>query len=291
MKPRLAISFSGGRSSAVMTRMCFWKYGDTHDIVVTFANTGCEHPGTLNFVRDCDQDFKFGTVWMEAEVTHGERIGIRPKIVTYETASRKGEPFEDYIKKYGIPSKSHPQCTSRLKTDPMEYYLEHVVGWHHSSYQTAIGIRADEMDRVSPSKDAQRLIYPLVDAGIRKEHVKAECAKWAHDLKIPGEHYGNCVWCWKKTKRKLMTHAVNEPAVFDFPFMMEQKYGTLKAENDKGRRNFFRGGTCVQDIFNEASRPFLHFQENMQQTLWDEDLDVGEGCGESCEIRTDERSL
>ncbi len=159
------------------------------------------------------------------------------------------------------------------------------IGWEEE--QIAIGIRADEMDRVSPSKDKKRLIYPLVDAGIRKEHVKAECKRWAHDLKIPGEHYGNCQWCWKKTKRKLMTLALEAPEIFDFPFMMEQQYGTLKANNPKGRRNFFREDTCVQDIFTAAQRPFLHFQEDMQQTLWDEDLDVGEGCGESCESHTD----
>jgi 3'-phosphoadenosine 5'-phosphosulfate sulfotransferase (PAPS reductase)/FAD synthetase len=79
MKPKLAISFSGGRSSAVMTKLCLDEYSSTHEIVVTFANTGCEHPATLDFVRDCDRYWNFGTVWLEAVIdpTPGVGVGIR----------------------------------------------------------------------------------------------------------------------------------------------------------------------------------------------------------------------
>lgn len=40
-RSRLAISFSGGRTSAYMTDMLLGRYRDTHEVVVTFANTGC----------------------------------------------------------------------------------------------------------------------------------------------------------------------------------------------------------------------------------------------------------
>jgi len=289
MKPRLAISFSGGRTSAVMTKMCIWKYGDTHDILVTFANTGCEDPRTLDFVMDCDSHFKFNTVWIEAEVTHGERVGIRPKIVDYKTASRKGQPFEEYIKKYGIPNAGSPQCTSRLKTEPMEYYIRKVIGWHPSTYKTAIGIRSDEMDRVSSKKDEYGFIYPLVDAGITKGMVLAEVARWPFRLELPGEHWGNCTWCWKKSFRKLMTLAKEDKRAFDFPARMEAKYGTHKAQNEKGRRVFFRGDRSVQDLMTMAEKPFEVYSDYKQRTLfeWDDLLDVGAGCGESCEIGAD----
>jgi len=290
VKPRLAISFSGGRTSAVMTKMCLWKYGDTHDIVVTFANTGCEDPRTLDFVRDCDSHFGFNTVWIEAEVTHGKRVGIRPKIVNYKTASRKGQPFEQYIKKYGIPNAGSPQCTSRLKTEPMEYYIRKVIGWHPSSYKTAIGIRADEMDRVSSKKDEYGFVYPLADAGITKGMVLAEVARWPFRLELPGEHWGNCTWCWKKSLRKLMTLAREDKGVFDFPSKMEATYGTHKAQNEKGRRVFFRGDRSTQDILALADKPFELYSDYKQRTLfeWDDLLDVGSGCGESCEIGADQ---
>ena len=286
IKPRIAVSFSGGRTSAVMTRLVLQKYGGTHDIVVTFANTGCEHPATLDFVRDCDADFGFGTTWIEAVVDQDHRIGIRPKVVTYETASRRGEPFEEYIRKYGIPSQSHPQCTSRLKTEPMEWYLRKVIGWEKGTYDTAIGIRADEIDRVSAKKEEYRFIYPLVKAGVTKDVVRATCALWAHDLKIPGDHYGNCVWCWKKSLRKLMTLAAESPEVFDFPCLMEAKYGSHKAS--KGVRNFFRGERTVADIKKLAKQPFTRYQDMPLSGEPMSALDLGSACGETCEIGADD---
>ena len=123
-KEKLTISFSGGRTSAVMTKLLLEKYRDEKEIIVTFANTGCEHPDTLRFINDCDKEWNFNVVWIEAVVTHEKNVGIKSKVVNYETAARNGEPFREYIKKYGIPNRSYPQCTGRLKTEPMRHYLK-----------------------------------------------------------------------------------------------------------------------------------------------------------------------
>lgn len=62
MKP-LLISFSGGRTSAYMTKLIMDKQikllNDFKPFVV-FANTGCEHPKTLEFVQKCDEVFNWG---------------------------------------------------------------------------------------------------------------------------------------------------------------------------------------------------------------------------------------
>ena len=290
-KPKLAISFSGGRSSAVMTKLCLEKYGDTHEIVVTFANTGCEHPATLDFVRDCDQVWGFNTVWLEAVVTHGANVGIRAKVVDYATASRNGEPFEQFVKKYGIPGPSHPQCTSRLKTEVMENYLKSVgfdTRLNRRNYLTAVGIRADEIDRMSAKQDQYRFIYPLIDAGYTKDMVLAECRSWPFDLQLPSEAYGNCVWCWKKSLRKLLTLAKEDPAVFDFPRRLELQYGTVKAYNTRGVKTFFRGNRSASDILNMAEESkFEPYQDSKQLTIWDELLDLGGACSDGCEVGHD----
>jgi len=39
-------------------------------------------------------------------------------LVTFETASRNGEPFEEMIQKYGITNMQSPQCTRNLKGLP-----------------------------------------------------------------------------------------------------------------------------------------------------------------------------
>ena len=297
MKPKLAISFSGGRTSAVMTKLCLEKYSSTHEILVTFANTGCEHDNTLQFIKDCDDHFGFGTVWLEAGVHPEEGKGIRHKIVDFESASRKGEPFEAYIAKYGIPNMTTPQCTGRLKEDVMRSYLKS-LDWtlgKNRNYITAIGIRADEIDRMSAAAKRMGFVYPLVNAGWTKERVLAECKTWPFDLVLKGEHYGNCTWCWKKSKRKLMTLALEAPEVFDFPRRMEETYGEVKSESAAardGRRVFFRNYQSTEDIFKDAHEGGFELYRDMvraeQLLLFNADLDLGSACGESCEIGADE---
>lgn len=279
----LTISFSGGRSSAVMTKLLMDRPENASASIV-FCNTGCEHEATLEFVRDCQEYFGWNVVWLEAVVTHGKRVGIRHKIVDFATASRNGEPFEEYVKKHGLPGPTHPQCTSRLKEEVMDSYRHRQLGLKRGEYQTAIGIRADEADRMSAKAKVRGFIYPLVTAGYNKAMVNAECESWPFDLAIPGDHYGNCVWCWKKSMRKLMTLAIEAPESFDFPAHLERTYATRGAK-DGSERRMFRGNKTTADIFAEAARGFRPYSEVLP--LFDGILDVGGGCGDSCEIGAD----
>lgn len=285
MPTKIRISFSGGRTSAYMTKRVLDQARQADvEVVVLFANTGCEHPATLDFIRDCDRYFDFKTVWMEAVIDPRHRKGVRPRVVTYDTASRGGEPFEAYIKKHGIPNRSNPQCTSRLKTEVMDHYTKHVIGWKH--YVTAIGIRADEADRMSSTAVARGLWYPLVQWDVTKNDVLRETARWPFRLALPGDHYGNCVWCWKKSNRKLATLAQENPRVFDFPARMEKLYSGVRAEF--GARRFFRGERTVDDIKAEALwGEFIPYSDGARPE-WNPDLDVGGACGESCEIGADD---
>lgn len=289
-KPRIKISFSGGRTSAVMTKLSVEKYSSTHDILVVFANTGCERPETLEFVNKCDTHFGWDVHWVEAVINPEHGKGSRGKRVTHETASRNGEPFEAAVAKYGVFGPSYPNCTGRLKTEILHSYVKQNFGWNRGTYDTFIGIRSDEVDRISPSAKKNRLRYPLIEWGWNKDMVLAECRRWPFDLKLKGEHYGNCVWCWKKSFRKLATLAKEDPSVFDFPARMEAKYGTHKAKNESGVRTFFRGNKSTKDILAMASDPHLiPYADSSQTTMWDAWLDTGSSCGESCEIGADEQ--
>lgn len=301
MKPKLAISFSGGRTSAVMTKLCVDKFKDTHELAITFANTGCEHENTLKFVDQCDKHFGWGVVWLEAVVS-GKGKGIRHKIVNFETASRKGEPFEAYIKKHGLPAPSHPHCTSRLKEDVMDSYRHRELGWKKGTYFTAIGIRADEWDRISSKAKEKKFVYPLADAGWTKNDVKKECARWPFDLNLKGEHYGNCVWCWKKSLRKLMTLAKEDESVFDFPIRMEREHRHTNITNPeiKDFRVMFRKDMSAEEIVKMSKvmdfEPYSDALMDQWEQLglfetgpsYDVELDIGSACGESCEIGADD---
>ena len=286
---KLAISFSGGRTSAYMMYLLLRESPPDQETAIVFANTGCEDSRTLDFVDACDRLITGKkVVWLEAVVDPKEGVGVRHKIVSYESAARNGEPYESYIAKYGIPNSTSPSCTARLKIDVMESYLRS-LGWLRGSklnYSTAIGIRADEIDRVNPRYKEQRYLYPLIDRGITKKDVIEFWRKQSFDLTLPGEHYGNCVWCWKKTDRKLLTLAIESPGIFDFPRRMEAKYGTLKgnsAAGHGGRRYFFRKHRSVDDLIRESKTPFVLYQDKIP--LVDQtELDFGSGCEESCEV-------
>lgn len=292
-KPRLAISFSGGRTSAVMTKRLIEQCRDTHEISVNFANTGEEHYKTLDFVHQCDTAFGLNVVWLEAVIDPEQGSGVRHKIVSYNTASRNGEPFAAYIKKYGIPNMGSPQCTQRLKIDVLNSYIHRELGWKRRSYQTAIGIRADEARRVSKDAAKNHFIYPLVDAGVTKDDVVNEVRSWGFDLQI-SEQLGNCKWCWKKSNRKLMTLALEHPDVFDFPLRMEAEFSGFKVTpattSPDGRRLFFRGHKSAADIVELArTSDFEKFSDKYQTNIFDPALDMSSGCGmSSCEIGADD---
>jgi 3'-phosphoadenosine 5'-phosphosulfate sulfotransferase (PAPS reductase)/FAD synthetase len=119
------------------------------DIIYAFANTGQEHKNSLVFADYIDRKFCKGKlVWLESVVNHGVKKACGHRIVDFNSATRDESLFEEMIKKYGIPNKAYPHCTRALKLDPLTSYLRS-VGWRKGSYDTAIGIRADEVDRVS----------------------------------------------------------------------------------------------------------------------------------------------
>jgi len=283
---RLAISFSGGRSSAVMSHLCYEKYKNTHDIVATFANTGCEHEETLRFVSSCDRHiFDNQLVWIEA-VFHEHGKGPTAKVVDYETASRDGSPFWASIKKHGVFCRTHPQCTSRLKEEPMISYRRS-IGWESGSYDVAIGIRADEADRISPNRKKKRFIYPLVNEGWGKRDVNRFMSQFDWDLNLPSDAFGNCVWCWKKSRRKLLTVAKADPSVFDFPGEMERRHGAEKPDENGNPRVFFRNYQSAQDLLRDSIlEDFQPYEDEKfdDPRLFDDWWDTGQGCGDSCEI-------
>lgn len=301
---RLFISFSGGETSAFLTRLLLSRYAYRWDeIKVVFANTGQEREETLEFVRDCDKAFGFGTVWVEAEIHHGERKSPTARVVDFDTASRNGEPFEEAIKKYGIPNQKFKNCTRNLKINPMVNYLRS-VGWDPGTYDTAIGIRADEIDRMSSAQEERRIIYPLISwEPTTKPEINYFWKNESFRLRLKG-YEGNCKWCWKKSLRKHLTLLGESPEIYDFPERMEKLYGKVGPEFLKDpatrrsplapdyRRVFFRGNVSTKDLreqYLNRKQTFVPAPDDSDVYVeFDPELDVGGGCEESCEVFSDE---
>lgn len=281
-KKKLVISFSGGRTSGYMTKKILDAKSDEYNIKVIFANTGFENEATLQFVHDCDTHFGFNTVWLEGVANEEMGIGMSHEVVTFQTGSRNGEPFEKMIQKYGIPNMQAPFCTDRLKRRSIESYLKS-IGWSIRDYDLAIGIRTDEQRRVKDDK-TRNVVYPLVHwFPADKQDVLDWWEDQPFDLQLQ-EHQGNCKTCWKKSMSKLMRLHDEDPAQFDFFERMEDKYPRVGAEfakyNDAPDRVFFRGRTSIKTFRLMA----LSHKDMMARAPTQLDLYADGGCSESCEI-------
>lgn len=293
-KKKLIVSFSAGMTSAYMTKWIFENWQDKFEIIVIFANTGKEREETLEFAHKCDVEFGFNTVWIEA-ITNMERgKGGTAKVVDYYTASRNGEPFEMMIKKYGIPNVKTPHCTRELKARPIKAYARQ-IGW--KEYYTAIGIRVDEIDRVSSSAKKEKFLYPLVSPHpTRKNDVNKfwEQQKFTLELK---SYEGNCDLCFKKSFRKLMTLVKEKPELIKYWKEMESKYNLFIPEGKRHNKNlkppinFFRQNKSINEIIEMSKNNFelavdesIYKPEYKQKLLFESRLDLSNGCTESCEV-------
>lgn len=205
------ISFSGGRTSGYMLHQIAEANGGIPDrCKVVFANTGREMPQTLDFVQECGDRWGIPITWVEYL-----DAALRFTVVSHNSASRDGEPFEAIIRlrKY-LPNQKARFCTGDLKVKPSAKYLIS-LGW--DKWMSALGIRADEMRRVNrePQRERWQRWYPLADAGVTKHHVMAFWARQAFDLRLPNVKgntaLGNCDGCFLKSEATLAMLARDYP--------------------------------------------------------------------------------
>lgn len=276
MNKPILISFSGGRTSAFMARFIMEYDGfKDHEKIVCFANTGKEYEETLQFVNECDKSWNLGIVWLEAKVNYEKGKGTGYKIVNYQTASRNGEPFEEVIKKYGIPNKQFPHCTRELKQIPIRKYMQSLG---YQKWHTAVGIRSDEKHRKPTGQDTNFMnpFTPLIDnIPVTEVFIRDWWNRQDFDLKLK-DYQSNCDLCWKKSKRKRLTILSEDPGRAQWWQKMEQKYG--------GKYRFDqREGLNISDLIQQSKKPFRkaidknELRQN-QGNLFDPEMDIEYGC-------------
>jgi 3'-phosphoadenosine 5'-phosphosulfate sulfotransferase (PAPS reductase)/FAD synthetase len=286
----LVISFSGGETSSVMAELLVNKWKGKRQIISVFANTGKERKETLEFANNVDKYLSLGLVWVEAKVNKEHKVGTDYSITCFDEASRTGEPFKNVISKYGIPNQAFKHCTRELKTNPIKKYLQSIG---LKDYVVAIGYRADEMRRVNWDKaKKEKQYYPLVETWrMNKEMVKSYCQKRPFQLGLKS-HQGNCDFCWKKSKRKLLTLIKEDEKAIKWWHEMECKYGDLvvegrSLENQNPPYVFFRDNTSAKELIEESHFEFEKYDdfEDRQMMLFDPEFDYeGDECGSgSCE--------
>lgn len=211
------ISFSGGRTSAYMLwRVLQSNDGLPEDAKVCFANTGKEEEATLKFVDRCSKEWNVPISWIE--YSESEQTKDRFKVVTFETASRNGEPFEAIIRRRNyLPNPVSRFCTVEMKVRAIHRYLKS-IGW--TEWDSMLGIRADEPRRVAKIGNQdygkhEEKYAPLATAGVTKEMVGEFWRNQSFDLELPNMNgvtmHGNCDLCYLKGGSQILSLIKEKP--------------------------------------------------------------------------------
>ena len=180
------------------------------------CNTGKEDEESLRFGDRLDREWLrplgIPLIWLEYREGTSVDDPHAFERVTFETASRNGEPFEALMRqrfaiKPGLPNVVMRYCSSEMKTRTMHRYIRQVLGW--DEWDTFLGIRADEPSRYvkfranpHPEVKAETVCVPLVAAGITARDVGNFWRGHPLDLELPNingkTYHGNCDLCYLK---------------------------------------------------------------------------------------------
>ena len=196
------IAFSGGRTSAYMLwRILQANKGLPEEAIVCFTNTGKEDEATLKFVKDCEDNWDCKIHWLEYQDSVDPKS--RFKIISYESASRNGEPFEAVInaKKF-LPNIHMRFCTQELKIKVIDRFIES-LGMKLDETERLMGIRADEQRRVAKIGLQN---CPLAQDGITSYDIGKFWEANNFDLNLPKvglNTLSNCDLCFLKGDKLL----------------------------------------------------------------------------------------
>lgn len=280
-------SVSAGYSSVMMAIKLREWYPD-HNIINVMANTSKEHEASLEFMNECDKYFNLNLVWIEAQF-HKKGIGATHRVVEYKDLKLKGEIFEAGIQKHGIPNTSNKWCNRDMKLVPLKKYGDKIFGLNN--YSIAVGLRADEIDRVRKDYKKNNVFYPLLDYGIDSKERNKFWDNQPIKIKIPA-YKGNCDMCFEKSNRKLMTIITEEPERAEWWQNMIDNYGSIEIEgkpsyNDlmaknNGQQTFYRNYKTIKQLVELAQYPFTKASD---EYIYENDLfDLEGDCGSGCQV-------
>ena len=258
------ISFSGGRTSAYMLwRVLQSNGGLPADAHVIFANTGKEEEATLCFVRECGAWWGIPITWVEYR-PDGEGF----EVVDFDTASRKGEPFDALIKrKQYLPNPAQRFCTVELKVIPAIAVMRSLG---YDEHDNLIGMRADEPSRLakiranpSGGSDGVDRRVPLADIGIGKHNVAAFWRSHPFDLELPlvgGKTLGgNCDLCFNKTPHERLSLIKEKPERAVWWIGHEQRRGARFTKDGPSYEQMATYAAEQRDMFDPNEEPIACF--------------------------------
>lgn len=276
------IAFSGGRTSGYMLKHIIDAHGGKlpADVHVMFANTGRENERTLEFVQECSERWSVPVTWVEFDPAAENKT----RIVTFETASRNGEPLIHAIETRPTAHLFNRQsryCTTTTKQRRMGKVMLHQFG--HEHWVSVLGLRHDEPSRIANNRarsgrDRETIALPLDDAKVTNADVLAWWGDQPFGLNLPnvdGQTVdGNCDLCPLKAQWKLLWSL--RRAGYDAPALakwwidredeMSERIASVPQNDptkpelrDKFLKDRFGAGVSYRDLLEHAmsNRPIL----------------------------------
>lgn len=240
---RTLAGISGGATSGMMAALL------SPDVLMSFQNTGKEHPRTYGFIEELMMAMERDVVWLEYRppARRGDPpAAARFAVVTPSTADRTGSTFEmmlDAINAYRAEIRKGPIapwwrsriCTTYMKTRLARRYVES-LGW--DSHDELVGLRADEPGRVSKLRvGVPRRIgrhAPLATAGFTSMDVAAFWEMQSFKLGL-SPHLGNCTGCFLKDQAD-QSRSLDEMGDVDYWAGMQDRYPGFGGKNHPGYR-------------------------------------------------------
>lgn len=301
------ISFSGGRTSALMLFLILMAHGGVlpDDAIVMFANTGREREETLRFVHECSVRWGVRILWVEYRpaparrkagdpvLTLVEDASRRFEFVGFNSADREGKWFAELIRrKQYLPNVDMRYCTQLLKIEAMKWAMI-ALGYTH--WGNVVGLRADEMHRVMKQvirnhQSRERWISscPLARAGIVKRIVmlfwlgrNVDPRLLTHplpqgfDLGLR-DYEGNCDLCMLKGRGKKARIIREVPGIGDWWAQQELLATNRTAVTTAYMKRFDKRESMEQLIAAVEASPELEGFDD------DDNRDYDVACGDTC---------
>lgn len=291
------ISFSGGRTSAMMLFLILWAHGGKlpADVYVCFANTGKEREETLRFVYEIGVHFGVHIYWLEWRWRAGGREGRevppskRFEEVGLNSASRNGEPFEALInRKRMLPNVAIRFCTAELKIDTMKQFM---LANGHKKWTNAVGLRADEIRRINKQKKRNdkgkerfTTFWPLLKGDIRVRDVwkfwlggNADPKRLTEPLPLGFDlglypYEGNCDACFLKGEKILGHLAREKSGILDWWIDIEERLAAIGL--DKPEMAQFHQDRTYRGIAKDVERQPLLIELDWRELEFDAECGV-----------------
>jgi hypothetical protein len=268
------VSFSGGRTSAYLCKIMIDKFGrDNVDFI--YMDTGAEHPKTYDFIKNVNEHLNLNLTCLRLKVNPALGKGNSYTIVDVNDLKPDLKPFADMMGKYGVPYIGGMFCTDRMKLTPFTKYCNDTYG--KKSYETWLGIRADEPKRLTEKKEIK---YLAELSDFDKQDVLNWWSEMPFDLGID-EWSGNCLFCPKKSNLKLAASQRDNPVEY-LDFWLEIKSESVRFDGNTGHYSkMYRGKQSLENLI--ATFDGSTGTEIKARIRGSKMIDTN-SCSESCEV-------